>query len=611
MLKDTPISVRRLWGTGLTTALALTAGLALGHVEWGIWAFLGGFASLYVHSQPYRVRAITLLLVGLGLVVSMGLGGLATVWWHMALALGFVAAASTYLTGAFDVPLPAGFIFVLVACISSALPLHPAGIIWIRMLAVLGGAGIAWMVGMVDWLWNPAGPQRTIVGDAFAALAHFGACLGSSQKMVTAQRQAAQAVMAAHQTARAAHLVELEHAANEASHIFRALIALATQVREPLAPEWNHLLQDLGERVKHPAGPLLSLPQAPRSSRPPWARWYDTMEQAVAVVSGQSQPKAELRVYQPTISERLNRGLSQHALVMPATARIGFAIALSVLIAHIIGIAHPFWIPLTAAAVLQGVSTAVIAERTVQRAVGTTLGLLLAAALLATRPPNLATSILLVVLQLGMLFFIAKNYGLSVVFITAIALLNIYTGTHAAIMPMVWARFKDTLIGSAIGLGAAFALWGRASSTRLPQACVNALTQTRDLMQATLAGAGTARVAHLRGSTLSALLSVQHLYQAALGELPPVNRDEVWPLVLSIERLGYLVMSLVRTARTPDRPLARSLEPVWDALQARLQGEEALAISHIPPMPQYPAIEQQLQELAQAEDLFEPHQALS
>lgn len=611
MFKDTPIPRRRLWGTGLTTALVMSGGLALGHIEWGIWAFLGGFTSLYVHPQPYRVRAITLLIVGLGLDISMGLGGLASVWWHMALALGFVAAASTYLTGTFDVPLPAGFIFVLVACISSALPLHPANIIWIRMLAVLGGAGIAWIVGMVDWLWNPAGPQRAIVSEAFFALADYGASLGSPRTMVSAQHKAAQAVMQAHETARGTRLVQLEHAANEATHLFRALIALAAHVQEPLAPVWHQLLQNLGDQVKHPGKLPLTVPEVPQSLGLPWMRWHDAVQQAVAVLSGQSRPPFELRLYQPTVFERLNRGLSRHALVLPATARIGIAVAFSVLLAHLIGIAHPFWVPLTAAAVLQGVSTAVIAERAIQRALGTTLGLVLAGVLLAMRPPNVATAILLVVLQLGMLFFIAKNYGVSVVFITTIALMNIYTGTHAAIMPMVWARFKDTLIGSAVGLVAAFALWGRASSTRLPQACVHALTRTGDLMQSTLTAASATKLAHLRGSTLSALLSVQHLYQAALGELPPVNRDEVWPLVLSIERLGYLVMSLVRTPRTPDRALAHALQPMWDALNARLQGKAVESITHIPHMPQYPAIEEQLQELAQAEDLLAPHQALS
>ena len=62
-LNAAPAPWRRLWGTGLTTLVGLSAGLALGHLSWGVWAFMGGFTSLYVHDQPYRARAATLAAV--------------------------------------------------------------------------------------------------------------------------------------------------------------------------------------------------------------------------------------------------------------------------------------------------------------------------------------------------------------------------------------------------------------------------------------------------------------------------------------------------------------------------------------------------------------------
>ena len=59
-LKQIPAQPRRLWGTGVTTLTGLAIGLLLGHLEWGIWAFMGGFASLYQHNQPYGRRGVLL-----------------------------------------------------------------------------------------------------------------------------------------------------------------------------------------------------------------------------------------------------------------------------------------------------------------------------------------------------------------------------------------------------------------------------------------------------------------------------------------------------------------------------------------------------------------------
>ena len=103
-IKKGPDPWRRLGGMGLATSLGLLIGFMLGHLQWGVWAFMGGFTSLYVHDQPYRIRALTLAIVGLGLTASFALGALSVVWWHMALALGFLAASATYLTAALDVP---------------------------------------------------------------------------------------------------------------------------------------------------------------------------------------------------------------------------------------------------------------------------------------------------------------------------------------------------------------------------------------------------------------------------------------------------------------------------------------------------------------------------
>ncbi len=594
-IKKMPTSWRRLWGTGLTTALGLAIGLWLGHLEWGIWAFMGGFASLYVQNQPYRARAILLALVGLGLAASMALGALSAVWWEMALALGFVSAASTYLTGAFDVPLPAGFMFVLVACISAALPLHPAGIVGVRVLSVLGGATLAWLVGMSDWLWDRRGPYTTPVKKAYQTIAQYLDAIGSPHAKVR-EFQAAEAVALAHRASINAPERRVRAMAAQAEKLFRAAVALSSDTNQPPNAEWTAALRTLAAHVETPIAlsPSLAVPKDHMSRSA--SRLFDILQESLQLALREDVPPSRPPLYHPRFQERLARGLDPDALILPAVLRIGIATATAVVLAHLLGITHPFWAPLTAAAVLQGVSTVVITQRTIQRAIGTTLGLVLTGLLLLLHPVPLATAGLVIILQLAMLFFIAKNYGISVIFITAMALVIIYAGTHTPVAPMILARFVDTLIGGAWGLLAAFLLWGQASSTRLPMAIARSLRRSGALFQAVLKGSDPKTIIRLRTICLDSVLALRHLYETSLGEMPQPPET---PALFSVERLGYLVIAVCDAPRALDASMATDLHSVFDRLAEQVEGNSTTEV-HIPHLPRFPAIEGQLFEIADA-----------
>lgn len=599
-IKKTPTPWRRLWGTALTTTLGLVIGFMAGNLEWGIMAFMGGFASLYVQNQPYRTRAITLALVGLGLGIAMALGALSTVWWAMALALALVATASTYFAGAFDVPLPAGFMFVLIACISAALPVTSATVLEDRIIFVLIGAGLAWLIGMSDWIWNRRGPVASPVSRAYRMLSQYVAKIGTNRAS-DAQYQATLALTVAHRAvlADSGHDRRIKRLAAQAETVLRSAIALSSRESQPLPKTWSTLLESVSHHVAQVPQSALTMPTSEPSHNHLIRRWESAMHETVALTNGQEIDVELPEIHQVSASARLKRALSMDSLVLPATLRIGIAVALSVVIAHIFGIAHPFWVPLTCAAVLQGVSTVIITQRTVQRAIGTTVGLMLTAAILAFRPSSVETAVLVVLLQLLMLLFIAKNYGLSVVFITSLALVIIYSGTHPAVMPMVWARFVDTLLGATIGFLAALLLWGQASSKRLPVIMADALQQSGRLFGRLLQGSSQHSVSPMRARAISRLLTVRLLFDTAMGELPKADMSEKdWSLALSVERIGYLVVALCDNLRPQDQTLAEQVGPIFDALGEAIRGNPPDALPQIPHMGRYDAIESELYDLA-------------
>ncbi len=596
-LKQTPAPWRRLWGTGLTTALVVGAGLAVGHWQWGVWAFMGGFASLYVRDQSYRSRAVTLALVGLGLTASMGLGARSAIWWISALSLAFVAGASTFVAETFDLPLPSAFMFILVACISAALPLGPATAVSLRMSCVAGGGAVAWLVGLMDWLWDPRGPASRNLANAFQSLASYAHKIHRGQRAARTRSDAAAAIRTAQRTAGLGRDRRLQLGADAAGKTFRALMRLSTKEKPSLPPPWPQLLASMARQIRHPAKH-----DAVKQSRPPTNNnnlpeneWRPLRQSALEASAATFTTKPQLvsNVYYPRFTTRLGKSLYPQVLVLPAALRIGLAVLISVTVAHFLGITHPFWVPLTCAAVLQGISTTVMTRRSIQRVIGTTLGLILAGALLALHPTSILSALFIVILQLAMLYFIAKNYGISVLFITSLALVVIYSGTHAAAVPLMWARFKDTLLGAAVGLAAAFTLWRRASSAQLPQAAAETVQRTQRLMDVVLNGAGPSVLAAVRDQCLAALLTLRHLYENAIGEMEPLASTMDAHLILGVEQLGYVVLALP-PAKRPDPDLADGLNAVWDTLKARCEGQSDSS-AKIPAMPPYPGLANQLQ----------------
>lgn len=151
-------SAQHPWGKAARAALSMGAcvliGVVLGHVAWGLMATVGGFASLYVNSESYEQRAVKLVLVSLGLAASMALG----TWfagniWTLAFALSFVSMSATWVAGAFSLPPPGGYFFILVCALGTGLPLDPSQAPMRFGLALLGG-GVAWVISMSGWLFR-------------------------------------------------------------------------------------------------------------------------------------------------------------------------------------------------------------------------------------------------------------------------------------------------------------------------------------------------------------------------------------------------------------------------------------------------------------------------
>ncbi|WP_415325546.1 FUSC family protein [Chryseobacterium sp. MMS23-Vi53] len=139
---------------------------------------------------------------------------------------------------------------------------------------------------------------------------------------------------------------------------------------------------------------------------------------------------------------------------------IGFFMALTLIIGHLLQFENTYWISIAAVAIIQGRNFEHVRQRNMHRILGTFIGIGFAWLILLFEPEKIVMIIIITILQFIVELLVVRNYGLAVVFITPLTLLLAETGSeiHHNVENLMHARLIDTIIGSLIGLAAGFFL---------------------------------------------------------------------------------------------------------------------------------------------------------
>ena len=133
------------------------------------------------------------------------------------------------------------------------------------------------------------------------------------------------------------------------------------------------------------------------------------------------------------------------------TATVGVAALLAGVAGALLVGTHWYWAMVGAVAAVGGAHVTARLIRGVQRLVGTLLGVLIAAGLLALDLPPWVVLLVAVALQAGAELFVGRNYGIAMLFITPLALLMISLASPATPEMLLRDRVIETVIGVAVG----------------------------------------------------------------------------------------------------------------------------------------------------------------
>ncbi|NEW25082.1 FUSC family protein [Nocardia cyriacigeorgica] len=422
VLFGVPPAGRRLPGAARTALAfgvpALIAAL-LGHEQQGLIAALGSFAVIFGEGRVYRQRWRAIGWAGLGLIAAACAGGFTGAAIHRHTAAGgahawllvlvglmaVVAVISTFVNSALRLGPPGGFFFVLAVGIGATVTgagVSPGAV----ALWASAGAVSALIVGMSGALRYPHAPEENAVAAAVEAVRAYDGLTRDSPDLAAARYTAGMKIQTA----------------------------------------WTMLDDARRSELGHPPARTL----ADAQSRFADALHRNGVDDADALFdTGRPAPTPY-----PSLRFRLARSLSPDSHAAVAAHRIGLAAILAGSLTVALSIGRPDWAVMTVAVLLhQGPGRVRGTYRGIHRVGGTVLGLAVFTLIYAFEPRGVALVLILMALQFSIELFVARNYGLAVVFITPLALLMGGGGHYGDPLPVAFDRFLESIIGVVIGLG--------------------------------------------------------------------------------------------------------------------------------------------------------------
>ncbi|MCK9467917.1 MAG: FUSC family protein [Porticoccaceae bacterium] len=140
------------------------------------------------------------------------------------------------------------------------------------------------------------------------------------------------------------------------------------------------------------------------------------------------------------------------AAIILESAVISLFVGGGYLVALMIPLDNPYWVPISTAAIMQGATFRAVWHRNVHRIVGTFIGMGLAWAIFSLSPNVWILAGLIMLLSFVIEVLITRNYGLAVIFITPLTV--IFADSAIASMDterLILARLIDIMLGSFIG----------------------------------------------------------------------------------------------------------------------------------------------------------------
>ena len=569
-----PVPYGLMARAALAVGVPLAVGFAAHKIALGLLPAIGALLAVVVDiGGPYPARARRVASAAMaggapGVVLGSLIHGMG---WVAVVVLVAVAGVSSLLAAAGSTASITGLQLLVYTSFGTG-PLGALQPWWHAPVLLLAGTAWALLLTVPGWLLFPRAVEQRSVASVYQALAGELRAVGT-ERFAECRRALTAALNAAYdqllavravssgQDRRLAPLVALL----TQSHLIAEAAAAVAAEGGTVPPAVIGAAQRLAEAVRTRASP----PAIP----PPWRdsagaqALNDALAGAARLLTGERPADAALD--RPGLRERLGQmagRLRGGRLIWLSTVRLMACVGVAALMSEILPLQRSYWVVLTVAIVLKPDLGSVFA-RAVQRGLGTVVGVVLGAAILAAVPPGWLLLLPVAVLAAMLPYGRSRNYGLMSTFLTplVVLLLDLLDRTGWGLAE---ARLIDTLLGCAIVLVIGYAPWPLSWYAHLP-------TQFADTVGAVCAYLDQALIVRspdrrlLRRRAYRALSDLRAEFQRTLSEPPAVSRGATawWPAVVGLEEvMDAVTAAAVAADRGVTPPSPRSVRELTGAL---------------------------------------------
>ena len=178
------------------------------------------------------------------------------------------------------------------------------------------------------------------------------------------------------------------------------------------------------------------------------------------------------------------RGELGFDVIIVESVIMGFFVGVSVLVGQLFDLERSYWVAVSCAAIMQGISLNAIWIKQSQRIIGTFLGMLFGTWLFQIQFPPLGFIVLLMFLMFMGEFTVVRNYLLAMFFLTPYITYLAEIGTLNQMSPdfLIEIRMIDVIVGSVLGLLGGFNMYHPTLRTYFTRISGNIFQRLRDKM---------------------------------------------------------------------------------------------------------------------------------
>ncbi|MFF4438080.1 FUSC family protein [Streptomyces sp. NPDC001621] len=551
--QQAPLNRAAVARAALAMALPLAAGLAAGRPEYGALASMGALSGVIGDTaDAYRMRILNIAVPQLFGAVGVTLGTLVYGHgWYAVAVVTAVALVSGMISTIGAVASVSGLLLLLNCVVGAGLPLPSPW--WLAPLLMTGGGLLVLLLALLAWPLRSGVPERAAVADTYRTAAALLAVSGThrTEEYDEARRAVTQSLnrsydlilaRRARHHGRSPELTRMLARLNAITPVVEAAPA-AHLAGRPLPPETARALHHLAHAVETGyTGPIaLDLPVPTTET----GRAVDhALRHAADVVAAPDvDPRGiDDRLGRPAALGIRTARAARNVVLSANSWRYGLRLALCIGIAQalvsLVPVARSYWVALTITFVLKPDFGSVF-SRALLRALGTVVGLVVAAVVLSAVPEGWGDVAVMLVLAPLIPALTPRGYGYQTAAITPAILLLSDILNHQGTALLI-PRLADSLLGCAIALVAGYLLWPESWHTRVGDRLADAVADTAAYVEGAF-GTDTepAARARMRRRLYRDLSVVRTEFQRALTEPPPTGRRAAawWPLVVAVERI--------------------------------------------------------------------------